>query len=1138
MLQLRLILVFVFISSIAHVPHAQAGEIVVPLMPKPGVMVNLSPAFIPAHLQGITIHTDNALKIDFLIHKGEGQLDRDQKQREYDKLIKYFLASLTIPDEDQWVNLSPYEHDRIIKDNFGKTEMGRDLLSQDYFLKQITSSLMYPESGLGKKFWNKVYERAHKEYGVSNIPVNTFNKVWIIPDQAVVYESGNTVYILKSHLKVMLAEDYLALEKNVCRGDSCHRTQTARTQDSPIRIAKIVKEIILPEIEQEVNEGKNFAMLRQIYSAMILATWYKKSLKESLLGKVYADKAKVMGVDLASVKAAHDFGGNAEIYQKYLSAFKKGVYNYIKEEFDQFSHQIIPRKYFAGGFGSKAQLVNKMKVFTASHLPSQAMVEAIVQDFAQVNIDKASVVLGESKNPRKRVKTFLSLFVTAISLSLPQAILPEKMSAQDQQSYPYERFNFDVDQMIKSLNEASHLKSPDKADKILKILINALSGGDQWTYSPEAVKGIMNFWNNNSDWREVMNSYIFDKTRKSSSRINFQKELEDMARSKSVKDLQGQLTLIYLGGPQVAKLFDLEQLMTAIALNPRVSFSASHIRTIREEAPELMGILNGLAFKQSLGPRRKLIAAILDSGFELNPEILKKTFEERSDKLKTKERIMEIVAKQGSAELKEVSIMLLRGIAQNSKDRVVVREAIDLLARLGATTENASLDQQLLAGLKAQKNYLSLIVDIESKFGGPNLAAKRLESDGKQNELYFVYKTYQLMSDSSKEIDTRSKEFEALAIEAERFLNDFPKGKSYFQSVNKLIAMAIVLQNNTQRLSRYQFKQLLSKIKYLEVNNNIARQLTTGMSFDADFRLDLLMVKLLSDRNYNLSLAHEVAHHFEPEFAKGVYRYRAAFADIELGAIVEGGASLGALAIYEAVDGKVGGFDINRLSPYGLIITPFDSKLGLDALLPSWKIGSILTRLPGDMIKRGAMYEYVKPIEFFVYMQKRKKGRWGILFKFWGDEIPNIKKDTTWKEFIKAVEERYDQYIQERHKLIPRAPANIQPNNQLNLINVGPNRKIFANYDFSKMLIVSNSGKTRIVNVSNVIPDIGLFTANKGGIDLNGDNLNLQIKRDAKVVPLPLVRQDLKSIDQFQGFTPIIITIVPVTAVPQDFILK
>ena len=147
-------------------------------------MVHLSPEFTPAHLVGITIHPDNALQFDFLIYRGDGLLSDDQKKAEYNKLVKYFLASLTIPEKDQWVNLSPYEKDRIIKDDFGKTEMGRDLLAQDYILKQITSSLIYPEDNLGKKFWDKVYERAWKEYGTTDVPVNTFNKVWIIPDEA------------------------------------------------------------------------------------------------------------------------------------------------------------------------------------------------------------------------------------------------------------------------------------------------------------------------------------------------------------------------------------------------------------------------------------------------------------------------------------------------------------------------------------------------------------------------------------------------------------------------------------------------------------------------------------------------------------------------------------------------------------------------------------------------------------------------------------------------------------------------------------------------------------------------------------------------------------------------------------------
>ena len=387
MILIRFILIITFITSCLYVPIAQAGEMVLPVMPIPGTRVNLSPAFIPAHLQGITIHPDNALQFDFLIHKGDGQLDNQQKKEEYNKLVKYFLASLTIPDQDQWVNLSPYENNRIIKDDFGKTEMGRDLLSQDYFLKQITSSLMYPESGLGKKFWDKVYERAHKEFGTTNVPVNTFNKVWIVPDEAVVYESGNTAYILKSHLKIMLEEDYLSLEKHsAIMKDSVPRRWRSQTHTVT---SKIIREIILPEIEREINEGKNFAMLRQVYSGMVLATWYKKALKESLLGKAYADKAKVKGVD-------QDPKVNDEIYQKYLAAFKKGVYSYIKEDFDQYANQVIPRKYFAGGFNRAMN--TEVHVFKdAAQLPAdvrdQAMAESSVRDDA-VRVDFSPINYG------------------------------------------------------------------------------------------------------------------------------------------------------------------------------------------------------------------------------------------------------------------------------------------------------------------------------------------------------------------------------------------------------------------------------------------------------------------------------------------------------------------------------------------------------------------------------------------------------------------------------------------------------------------------------------------------------------------------------------------------------------------------
>ena len=322
-------------SSIIPPTYAQSLPAVVLNLPAPGTMVHLTPGFVPPMVDGITIHPDDPFKFDFLVGRGDQQLEGEAFKAEADKLIKYFLASLTVPEAELWVNLSPYENDRIIPDSLSRTEMGRDLLAQDYILKQLTASLMYPEDELGKKFWNRIYEKIQTQYGVTDIPVDTFNKVWIVPQEATVYETGTSAIVIDSHLKVMLESDYLAM------ANAKDHNSSAAAQSSPS--AAIIKEIIIPEIEKEVNEGATFAPLRQIYNSMILATWYKKNLKESLLGQVYVDQNKVAGID--TVEA----GTKDEIYNQYLKAFKVGVYNYIKEDVDPSTQEVIPRKYFAGG---------------------------------------------------------------------------------------------------------------------------------------------------------------------------------------------------------------------------------------------------------------------------------------------------------------------------------------------------------------------------------------------------------------------------------------------------------------------------------------------------------------------------------------------------------------------------------------------------------------------------------------------------------------------------------------------------------------------------------------------------------------------------------------------------------------------
>ncbi|MBF0504191.1 MAG: hypothetical protein HQL14_03715 [Candidatus Omnitrophica bacterium] len=318
---------------VTPVPQASAESLL--NLPEPGIMVDLSPAYTPVLIKGLKVHPENPFLFDFIIDTGNDISDvTPSLEKESEKLVKYFLTAMTVPEKDLWVNLSPYEKDRMIASNLSQTEMGRDMLAQDYILKQLTASLIYPEKNLGRTFWDEIYSKARQMYGATEIPVNTFNKVWIVADKADVFEGDNVAYVVGAHLKVMLEEDYLALKVKASQGES-----PANQLGS-----SIIREIILPAIEKEVNQGKNFAPLRQMFYSMILASWYKMALKDAILTQVYGDQSKVrVGINQDDPKA------NEEIFNRYLRAYKKGVFNYIKEDIDKISGETIPRKYFSGG---------------------------------------------------------------------------------------------------------------------------------------------------------------------------------------------------------------------------------------------------------------------------------------------------------------------------------------------------------------------------------------------------------------------------------------------------------------------------------------------------------------------------------------------------------------------------------------------------------------------------------------------------------------------------------------------------------------------------------------------------------------------------------------------------------------------
>ena len=97
---ISLFVVFAFsLSLITPIPHAQAQSLLG--LPEPGTMVVLSPAYAPALIKGLTVHQDNPFLFDFIVDRGNAQLNGDALKSEGDRLIKYFFAALTIPGQQR-----------------------------------------------------------------------------------------------------------------------------------------------------------------------------------------------------------------------------------------------------------------------------------------------------------------------------------------------------------------------------------------------------------------------------------------------------------------------------------------------------------------------------------------------------------------------------------------------------------------------------------------------------------------------------------------------------------------------------------------------------------------------------------------------------------------------------------------------------------------------------------------------------------------------------------------------------------------------------------------------------------------------------------------------------------------------------
>ncbi len=312
-------------------------------------------SFAPPLLKYLSINSVNPYNyFNFLLDTGENTMNAGREtlplQKQTKQLINYFFLGLTLPQDSFWVNLNPAEPNRLTSDSLAKTDMGKALLEQDLLLKKQTSQYLNPRNRVGKQFWQALYNKL----GTKNIKkkaITTSNRVWIVPDKAVLVETEDGVLISEAKLKVLTEQDYLTINNQIS-----NNTHTgASRQGNPANIEQInklandlIREIIIPELTKDVNNSPKYAPLRQIYHSLILAQYYKQTAdsRHQAAGRKPEENSPYSSIinkgNTAGLESQLPWSKD-KLFQQYLSSYKKGEYR-IKQKFFGLN-----RMYFSGG---------------------------------------------------------------------------------------------------------------------------------------------------------------------------------------------------------------------------------------------------------------------------------------------------------------------------------------------------------------------------------------------------------------------------------------------------------------------------------------------------------------------------------------------------------------------------------------------------------------------------------------------------------------------------------------------------------------------------------------------------------------------------------------------------------------------
>lgn len=257
--------------------------------------------------------------------------------------IDFFFIGLTLPNQKFWVNLNPWEPDRIVDEGLGTTDVGRIMLEADLQMKKDFCKHENPsESKVGESYWDLLDKKRDElvtecmnDYpgqieATRNVLFNAVTRHWIVPGEVTAYGDGYEIYIADVTLDIYSEPVYehstfeIVNQDESSISEDCLKSLDQAAKEYGRYAMELEEELVLPLVVEEVNSGEFYSDLRQVYVSLALAQWYKERVDGQRMFSDLIDSEDLTGLESEAAWSPRD------IWEKYVESYEEGEYQYEK----------------------------------------------------------------------------------------------------------------------------------------------------------------------------------------------------------------------------------------------------------------------------------------------------------------------------------------------------------------------------------------------------------------------------------------------------------------------------------------------------------------------------------------------------------------------------------------------------------------------------------------------------------------------------------------------------------------------------------------------------------------------------------------------------------------------------------------